>query len=97
MYEPPFFAGMSLAAHLAELRSLLADGKNDEAMRYNLISVIGLPVGAVEEMARVLVAGDGRGRADPGLRPRGDPRNHCRSELAQALGQGHRASAGLLG
>jgi pimeloyl-ACP methyl ester carboxylesterase len=52
LYEPPFFAGMSLAAHLAELRSLLADGRNDEAMRYNLISVIGLPVGAVEEMAR---------------------------------------------
>ena len=52
MYEPPFFAGVSLAPHLAELRSLLADGKNDEAMRYNLASVIGLPVGAVEEMAR---------------------------------------------
>jgi pimeloyl-ACP methyl ester carboxylesterase len=52
LYEPPFFAGMSLAAHLAELRSLLADGKNDEAMRYNLTSVVGLPAAAVDEMAR---------------------------------------------
>ena len=52
LYEPPFFAGMSFAAHLAALRSLLADGKNDEAMRYNLTSVIGLPAEAVNEMAR---------------------------------------------
>ncbi len=52
LYEPPFFAGMSFAAHLAALRSLLADGKNDEAMRYNLTSVIGLPAEAVDEMAR---------------------------------------------
>lgn len=52
LYEPPFFAGMSLAAHLAELRSLLADGKNEAAMRYNLTVVIGMPAGAVQEMAR---------------------------------------------
>lgn len=51
LYEPPFFAGMNLAEHLAALRSLLADGKNDEAMRYNLTSVIGLPAAAVDEMA----------------------------------------------
>jgi pimeloyl-ACP methyl ester carboxylesterase len=52
LYEPPFFVGLSLAAHLAELRSLLADGKNDEAMRYNLTAVMGMPAGAVQEMAR---------------------------------------------
>jgi pimeloyl-ACP methyl ester carboxylesterase len=52
LYEPPFFAGTSLAVHLTTLRCLLADGKNDEAMRYNLTSVIGLPARAVEEMAR---------------------------------------------
>jgi pimeloyl-ACP methyl ester carboxylesterase len=52
LYEPPFFAGRSLLTHLTTLRSLLADGKNDEAMRYNLTSVIGLPAGAVDEMAR---------------------------------------------
>src|SRR6266498_3660051 len=32
-------AGGGVTAHLAALRSLLADGKNDEAMRYNLTSV----------------------------------------------------------
>src|SRR5207249_2983566 len=32
LYEPPFFAGRSFTAHLAALRSLLADGKNEEAM-----------------------------------------------------------------
>jgi pimeloyl-ACP methyl ester carboxylesterase len=50
--EPPFFAGRSFAGHLAALRSLLAEGNNDEAMRYNLTSVIGLPDGVVDEMAR---------------------------------------------
>ncbi len=52
LYEPPFFAGTSLTAHLATLRSLLADGNDDEAMRYNLTAVIGLLAGAVDEMAR---------------------------------------------
>jgi pimeloyl-ACP methyl ester carboxylesterase len=52
LYEPPFFAGLSLAAHLAVLRSLLADGENDEAMRYNLTSVVGLPTDVVDGMAR---------------------------------------------
>ena len=37
---------------MAALRSLLADGNNDEAMRYNLTSVIGLPAAAVDGMAR---------------------------------------------
>jgi pimeloyl-ACP methyl ester carboxylesterase len=52
LYEPPFFAGRSFTAHLAALRSLLADGKNEEAMRYNLTSVIGLPAEVVEGMAQ---------------------------------------------
>jgi pimeloyl-ACP methyl ester carboxylesterase len=52
LYEPPFLAGADYTAHLAALRSLLAEGKNDEAMRYNLSSVIGLPAGGVDEMAR---------------------------------------------
>jgi pimeloyl-ACP methyl ester carboxylesterase len=52
LYEPPFFAGHSFTAHLAALRSLLADGNNDEAMRYNLTAVIGLPAEAVDQMAR---------------------------------------------
>jgi pimeloyl-ACP methyl ester carboxylesterase len=52
LYEPPFFAGRSFTTHLAALRALLADGKNDEAMRYNLTSVIGLPAGVVDGMAQ---------------------------------------------
>jgi len=63
LYEPPFFAGSDLTEDLAELHSLLAEGKNEEAMRYSLTSVIGLPEGVVDEMtqapswsARVAVA-----------------------------------------
>ena len=37
---------------ISALHSLLADANNDEAMRYNLTSVIGLPAEAVDEMAR---------------------------------------------
>jgi pimeloyl-ACP methyl ester carboxylesterase len=51
LYEPPFFAARSLAEDLAVLRSLLAEGKNEEAMRYNLSSVMGLPTGVVDGMA----------------------------------------------
>ena len=68
LYEPPFFAGLSFAAHLAALRSLLADGKNDEAMCYNLTAVIGLPGRCRRrECASALVGRDGRGRPDPAL------------------------------
>jgi pimeloyl-ACP methyl ester carboxylesterase len=52
LYEPPFFAGTSLADDLAVLGSLLAEGKNEEAMRYNLTSVIGLPPDVVDGMAQ---------------------------------------------
>ena len=52
LYEPPFFAGTDYTTHLAALRSLLADGNNDEAMRYNLTSVIGLPAEVVDGMAQ---------------------------------------------
>jgi pimeloyl-ACP methyl ester carboxylesterase len=52
LYEPPFFAGQSLAAHLDALRPMLADGKHDEAMRYNLTSLIGLPADVVDGMAQ---------------------------------------------
>jgi pimeloyl-ACP methyl ester carboxylesterase len=52
LYEPPFFAGASFAPHLAALSSLLGDGNNEEAMRYNLTSVVGLPAEVVDGMAR---------------------------------------------
>jgi pimeloyl-ACP methyl ester carboxylesterase len=52
LYEPPFFAGTDYTTHLAALRSLLAAGRNDEAMRYNLTTVIGLPAEVVDGMAQ---------------------------------------------
>ena len=52
LYEPPFFAGLGFTEHLAVLGSLLAAGKTDQAMRYNLTSVIGLPAEVVDGMAR---------------------------------------------
>jgi pimeloyl-ACP methyl ester carboxylesterase len=52
LYEPPFFAGADFTTHLAALGSLLANGKHEEAMRYNLTSVIGLPDEVVDGMAR---------------------------------------------
>jgi pimeloyl-ACP methyl ester carboxylesterase len=52
LYEPPFFPGADHTEHLATVRSLLAEGKHDEAMRYNLTAVIGLPPGVVDGMAQ---------------------------------------------
>ena len=70
LYEPPFFAGTRTTPRISpRWASLLADGNNDEAMRYNLTSVIGLPAEPmVDGMApSALVGRDGRGRPDPGL------------------------------
>jgi pimeloyl-ACP methyl ester carboxylesterase len=50
LYEPPFFEGTDFATYLAALHVLLADGRNDEAMRYTLTSVSGLPPEAVDRM-----------------------------------------------
>ncbi|MEV0971359.1 alpha/beta fold hydrolase [Microtetraspora glauca] len=52
LYEPPLFAGADHAEHLATLHSLLAAGQNDEAMRYNLKAVIGIPSEVVDGMAQ---------------------------------------------
>jgi pimeloyl-ACP methyl ester carboxylesterase len=51
LYEPPYFAGQDSQEHLAQLRQLLAEGRNDEAARYNMTAVIGLPTLAVEQMS----------------------------------------------
>jgi pimeloyl-ACP methyl ester carboxylesterase len=51
LYEPPFFKGADHTEHLAQLHALLAAGRHDEAMRYNLTSVVRLPIKTVEEMA----------------------------------------------
>jgi pimeloyl-ACP methyl ester carboxylesterase len=52
LYEPPLFRGVDLAEHIEAVRSLISAGKNEEAMRYHLTSVIRLPAEAVDEMAQ---------------------------------------------
>jgi pimeloyl-ACP methyl ester carboxylesterase len=51
LYEPPFFAGAGHTEHLVHLRELVAEGRLDDAMRYNLTAVIGVPEAAVADMA----------------------------------------------
>lgn len=51
LYEPPFHAGLDHATHIEHLRSLIAAGEHDEAMRYNMTSVIGVPAAQVDAMA----------------------------------------------
>ena len=50
LYEPPYFAGSDGTAHIATLEQLVADGRNDEATRYNMTAVIGLPAEMVEQL-----------------------------------------------
>lgn len=52
LYEPPFFAGHGIDDELATIRTLLADGDLDGAMRHNLTRVIGIPAEAVEGMSQ---------------------------------------------
>ncbi|NUW38254.1 alpha/beta hydrolase [Nonomuraea sp. SMC257] len=52
LYEPPLFAGLDHGVHLDTLRALLAEGKHDEAMRYEMTAVFGVPAEAVEGMAQ---------------------------------------------
>lgn len=52
LYEPPFFRGAGLTQDLAHLHSLLAQGDDDQAMRYNLTAVVGLPTQVVDQMAQ---------------------------------------------
>jgi pimeloyl-ACP methyl ester carboxylesterase len=51
LYEPPFFPGVDHGEHLAQLASLLSRGQREEAMRYNMTHVIGLPAEAVDQAA----------------------------------------------
>ena len=51
LYEPPYFAGSDGREHIATLRRMLDEGKHDEATRYNLTVIIGLPGEAVDQMA----------------------------------------------
>lgn len=53
LYEPPFFGNDQQAGHVERLRSLVADGDHDGALRYNFTSVLGMPEDAVAGMARM--------------------------------------------
>ena len=52
LYEPPFFAGADNSAHVEAMRALLAEGKYDEIVRYNMTKVIGVPEEMVNGMSQ---------------------------------------------
>ena len=52
LYEPPYFAGSDGTEHITTLERMLNAGQLDEATRYNMTAIIGLPAEAVEEMAQ---------------------------------------------
>jgi len=51
LYEPPFVR-VDHTEHLATLHALIAEGKNAEAMHYNLATIIGVPAAVVEGMMK---------------------------------------------
>jgi pimeloyl-ACP methyl ester carboxylesterase len=53
LYEPPYFAGSDGIEHITTLERMLNAGQLDEATRYNMTAIIGLPAEAVDEMAQV--------------------------------------------
>jgi pimeloyl-ACP methyl ester carboxylesterase len=52
LYEPPYFAGSDGREHIATLQKMLDEGQYDEATRYNMTAIIGLPDEAVDQMAK---------------------------------------------
>ncbi len=52
LYEPPFFAGLDHSEHVATMRKLLAEGRNEDIVRYDLTKIIGLPEQMVDGMAQ---------------------------------------------
>jgi pimeloyl-ACP methyl ester carboxylesterase len=52
LYEPPYFAGSDSSMHIARLREMLEAGRLDEATRYNMTAIIGLPAEMVDEMGQ---------------------------------------------
>ncbi len=51
LYEPPYFVGSDGREHIATLRRMLDQDRRDEATRYNMTAIIGLPAEAVDQMA----------------------------------------------
>ena len=52
LYEPPYFAGSDGTEHITTLQRMLDAGQLDEATRYNMTAIIGLPAEAVDQMAQ---------------------------------------------
>jgi pimeloyl-ACP methyl ester carboxylesterase len=52
LYEPPYFAGSNGTERITTLERMLNAGQLDEATRYNMTAIIGLPAEAVDEMAQ---------------------------------------------
>jgi pimeloyl-ACP methyl ester carboxylesterase len=52
LYEPPCFAGSDRTEQITTLERMLNAGQLDEATRYNMTAIIGLPAAAVEEIAQ---------------------------------------------
>ena len=52
LYEPPYFAGSDRTKRITTLQQMLDAGQLDEATRYNMTAIIGLPAEAVDEMAQ---------------------------------------------
>jgi len=52
LYEPPYFAGSDGSEHITTLERMLNAGQLDEASRYNITAIIGLPTEPVDEMAQ---------------------------------------------
>jgi pimeloyl-ACP methyl ester carboxylesterase len=52
LYEPPFFAGLDQTAHVEAMRALLAEGRHEDIVRYNMTKVIGVPEQMVDGMAQ---------------------------------------------
>jgi pimeloyl-ACP methyl ester carboxylesterase len=97
LYEPPYFAGSDGTEHITTLERMLDAGQLDEATRYNMTAIIGLPAEAVDEMAQAPWWRWPRsGCAHPRLRPQGLARHRDRSRLAQPLGRCNRSHRRLL-
>jgi pimeloyl-ACP methyl ester carboxylesterase len=52
LYEPPYFAGSDGREQIATLQRMLDAGQHDQATRYNMTAIIGLPGEAVDQMAQ---------------------------------------------
>ncbi len=55
LYEPPYFAGTDRREQIATLQRMLDADRREEATRYNITAIIGLPGEAVDQIAEAPV------------------------------------------